>query len=183
MSFSQYIFNIMLPSTSWSSKQCRRNRGGNPSQITDPRRHTEEGTKPGNEVVIFHADGTCGQRPSCLRRYLLCFITFPLAGKSDKIFFHQGPKSLLAAQFPSPFPSFFLTKTLYAFVFFPIRATCPDHLISLGSITLMIFSEVYNKNSSCFTLSATNTQRSSAHVLLVMWETMFRTYSKQQSKL
>ena len=67
-----------------------------------------------------------------------------------QIFFcNQGPKPLLAAHFPSgTFPLVFHTKILQAFVFFPIRTTFPDHLVSLGSIALMIFSEVYNQYCS-----------------------------------
>ena len=32
-----------------------------------------------NYVVNYLVDGTCGQRPSCLRRSLICFLTFPRA--------------------------------------------------------------------------------------------------------
>jgi hypothetical protein len=30
-----------------------------------------------NQGVIWLVEGTCGQRPSCIRRPLLCFLTFP----------------------------------------------------------------------------------------------------------
>jgi len=46
------------------------------------------------------------------------------------------------------FPSGFTTKTLYAFLIFPIRATCPSHLTLHNLITLTIFGEVYKLRSS-----------------------------------
>jgi hypothetical protein len=36
-------------------------------------------------------------------------------------------------------PSGFLTKTLYAFLFFPIHATCPVHLIFLDWILIIMW--------------------------------------------
>ena len=33
-----------------------------------------------NLVMIYPIDDTCGQWPSCLRRFLFCFLTFLLAG-------------------------------------------------------------------------------------------------------
>jgi uncharacterized membrane protein len=45
-------------------------------------------------------------------------------------------------------PSGFLTKILYAFRIFPIRATCPASLILLDLITLVVFGEAYKLRRS-----------------------------------
>jgi hypothetical protein len=54
-----------------------------------------------NSVVMCRVDGTCGQWPSCVRHFLLCFLNFPLAGPPliwdpDQILFHRSLKPLSA---------------------------------------------------------------------------------------
>jgi hypothetical protein len=46
------------------------------------------------------------------------------------------------------FPCRFLTYNLYVFLFFPIRATCPTHLIHLYFISLIMLGEEYKSRSS-----------------------------------
>jgi hypothetical protein len=47
-------------------------------------------------------------------------------------------------------PSDFMTKILYAFLIFPIRATCPAHLTRLDLITLVIVGKAYKLGQQIF---------------------------------
>ena len=53
------------------------------------------------------------------------------------------PSHLLLDLPSGPFPSGFPTKPLYKSILFPIRATCPAHLIFLDFITWAVLGEAF----------------------------------------
>ena len=66
-----------------------------------------------NQVAMCRVEGTCGQRPCCVRRYMLCFVTFHLThplllggvwGGGSEIFFYRPP---------NPLPSSLIRKVAY----------------------------------------------------------------------
>jgi hypothetical protein len=66
------------------------------------------------------------------------------------------------------FPSGFLTKTLYAFLFSPNRATCPAHFILFNLIFLIIFGKDYKlwRTSLCSFLQPPVTSLFGPNILL-----------------
>jgi hypothetical protein len=68
----------------------------------------------------------------------------PSSPKSKLILFTNLRLDLPSCHFPSSFP----TNNIYTFIFSLIRATCPDHLILLYLIILIILGEEYKVCSS-----------------------------------
>jgi hypothetical protein len=96
-------------------------------------------------------------------------------------------------------PSSFPTKIFYIFLIFPMRATCPAHIMLHQCITLIIFGEWYKlwSSSLCSLLQPPATspsyvqifslapcfQTPSTCVLSLVWKSKFHTHTKLQVKL
>jgi hypothetical protein len=68
----------------------------------------------------------------------------PISSRSILMFSAHLHLSFLYGRFASSFP----TNSLYEFLFNPIHATCPTHLILLDLIIIIIFCEEYKSRSS-----------------------------------
>ena len=67
----------------------------------------------------------------------------PTSWRSIFVLYSHLRLGLPSGLFPSGFP----TKTLYSHLLYPIRATCPTHLILLDLLTPTIFGEQYRSVS------------------------------------
>jgi len=86
----------------------------------------------------------CSQQPLCSVRSIQPTTFHPLSLRSVLILSSHLRLFLQGGIFPSGLQ----TKIFYAFVIFPMRASCPAHLNLLNLIIRIIFGEAYKLRSS-----------------------------------